>query len=595
MRHLTETTCRQSREMTSVLAFLLIGITLAWGTASPTVAQEQSAAFDYDDIGLRVALWLDKEEGEIYRKGSNIEVGFQTNEDAYAVVYRVDTEGLVTVLWPRSRLDDGFVFGGHEYLLPVTSNRSLQVSNSEGEGFVEAVVSRYPFDLRRLELDFHHENKEESYGFRVAGDPFLALNEVNFAITGLEDSGDYVVTNYVSYYVHAEVDHPRYLCSQCHFEDDTAYDPYRDDCTLEITVDHRWSNSWWNTYGYYPAYYNPVYVYVDPWTWRPWINFWYDPFWRTPNIDVCYWDSPVGVWVDHHYYPGDVTTCWNGGHDRYRPLNPVLSDSPRTKTREYGNVTPMVRERSGGGDRPRGKTVRTPREQGQPPYKGEGPIRRDQPRYEPKERQRTNPGLVLRGGRDNARPSDSGRADVRHVAGDRTRSPRTAPIVRTAGDRRITPTSGGGPGVPATRPGEQRIQRPGSGKGGIIRTVEPRQKETRIWNSERLKKTGSRSQRPERVRPSDSGKRQRTPTRYDGSNTRGGTTAGRKQTSGTAVRKSGQQRNTKSSGTRSGSQGTRSQPTRSNKSGATSSGRSGGSSGRSKSGGGKRGGRVPGH
>ena len=110
MRHLTETTCRQSREMTSVLAFLLIGITLAWGTASPTVAQEQSAAFDYDDIGLRVALWLDKEEGEIYRKGSNIEVGFQTNEDAYAVVYRVDTEGLVTVLWPRSRLDDGFVF-----------------------------------------------------------------------------------------------------------------------------------------------------------------------------------------------------------------------------------------------------------------------------------------------------------------------------------------------------------------------------------------------------------------------------------------------------------------------------------------------------
>ena len=249
---------------------------------SQTQAEQQyEDDFDYSSQSLRVGVWLEgKDDGAVIQKGEKFGVGFQTNQDAYAVVYRIDTEGEVSILWPRSRFDDGFVFGGHEYKLPVAGKRRLVAGGEAGEGFVEAIVSSYPFDLRELELDFHHEYADEPYRFQVAGDPFLAMNEVNFVVTGLEDAGDYVVTNYVSYYVHHKVDHPRYLCNQCHFDDEVAFDPYRDNCTLEITVNHEWDNGWWDNYGYYPVYYQPVYVYTDPWTWNPWVNWWYYPRYR---------------------------------------------------------------------------------------------------------------------------------------------------------------------------------------------------------------------------------------------------------------------------------------------------------------------------
>ena len=208
-------------------------------TAAPTPAAPTPAgteSFDYAAVDLRVAVWTDRAADEVYRKGETMTMGFQTNADAYAVVYRIDTEGRVTVLWPRSRMDDGFVFGGHEYGLPVQGGPALRAAQAEGEGFVEVIVSRYPFDLRALQLDFHHEPVAEPVDFRVVGDPFLAINEVNFAITGLENAEDHVVTNFASYYVHREVDHPRYLCGQCHFDDGPQYDPYRDTCSLNINV-----------------------------------------------------------------------------------------------------------------------------------------------------------------------------------------------------------------------------------------------------------------------------------------------------------------------------------------------------------------------
>ena len=193
-------------------------------------AGDSDKDFDYAAQTLRVALWLDRDEDEIYQRGDEQRVGFQTNEDAYAVVYRIDTDGMVTVLWPRDRLDDGFVFGGHEYRLPGRESAALRINEQEGEGYVQAIVSRYPFDLRALELDFLQDAGGTRVDFRVAGDPFLAMNEVNYAITGLEDAGDHVITNHVRYYVHKRVDHPRYLCMQCHTEDSVRYDPYEGHC-----------------------------------------------------------------------------------------------------------------------------------------------------------------------------------------------------------------------------------------------------------------------------------------------------------------------------------------------------------------------------
>ncbi|MCP4574183.1 MAG: DUF4384 domain-containing protein [bacterium] len=535
--------------------------------AAPALAEESE--FDYEAVGLRAAVWVDKSADEIYRKGEFQTVGFQASEDAYAVVYRIDSEGEVTVLWPRSRLDDGFIFGGHEYGLPMSGDRKLRVSTREGEGFVEAIVSRYPFDLRDLELDFHHEPGAERAGFRVAGDPYLAMNEVNFAITGLEDAGDYVVTNYVSYYVHQEVEHPRYLCNQCHFDDDTAYDPYRDSCQLNITIDHRWGNTWWDTYGYYPVYTSPVYVYTDPWLWRPWVNFWYDPWWRCPPVRGCYWPSTIYTWHDSDWYRGDCNVRYRDGHRRYRPLTPY--DQARTKDREYGRTAPMLAE---------GKATKTGRGSRTSAYEGVKRTRRDNPAIARTVRDQGNGGLRIR----DSYGRTSASSGVRHSAG----GTRTAAGVKT--------TKRGDPGrrtvAPGRTSGTDRMDASRTRSGGSLRTVEPRNKGTRVWSGDRGTTSQQRQERSQQVRPGSSrrsggrdatsttrakGNRSGTNRKSEGVRSGGGSSGGSRGSSKATVRsKSGGSRSSGKSTVRSKSGGSGS-PRSSSKSTVRSGSKSGGS------------------
>jgi len=301
-------------------ALLLSAMALLLTVPGAGLAAEREQWTDYDAQPLRVNIWHDRDEGDVYRRGESVRIHFETKQDAYAVVYRIDASGEVTVLWPRSRMDDGFVFGGHVYNLPSPGAPRIKVGAEDGIEYIEAVVSLYPFDLRGLDLDFHHEREDVSRAFFVAGDPFLAMNEINHEITGLEDPADFVVTNYTNYYVGREVAHPRYMCSQCH-DDDVRYEPYRDTCSIEIHYDYGWYNDWYGRYGYYPVYYYPAYYYVDPWTWSPWVNYWYRPWYRWPGGFAYSWGWDCYVWNYSPYWRGDSWVRYKAGNRRYRPLD----------------------------------------------------------------------------------------------------------------------------------------------------------------------------------------------------------------------------------------------------------------------------------
>lgn len=471
--------------------------------------------FDYSAQTLRVSVWLDRDEDEVYRRGDEQRIGFQTNEDAYAVVYRIDTDGLVTVLWPRDRLDDGFVFGGHEYRLPGREASALRIDESEGEGFVQAVVSRYPFDLRALEIDFLGDD-DARYGFQVAGDPFLAMNEVNYAITGLEDSRDHVIANHTRYYVHRVVDHPRYLCAQCHDGDSLRYDPYEGHCTLQIDYDYGWSNRWYANYGYYPVYCNPVWVYIDPWTWRPWVNFWYDPWyvcapwqgWRG-----AYWDCYT--WYDSPYYRGNCGSRWDGGDRRYRPLNRHGESVAVRKAHEYDTVSRQVaRSRLEPGER-EAMIARRPlagrsglrdsgsrdRSDGSPVSvaRGDKPATRAVERY-PSAGTTRQGGLRIRPDRSGGNAAAGGQpADKptrRHTAaggGQESRLTPVKPVVR--GQDGATPRPGSG----SVRQGDGGANRDADRDG--VRALNPRQRGTRVWNG--TTDRGTRPERPARTRQNE--------------------------------------------------------------------------------------------
>ena len=447
------------------------------------ITPEQPGQLDtpnYDDETLRVNVWLDRGPDEVYRRGDRMDVRFETNADAYAVVYRIDTEGLVTLLWPRGRLDDGFVFGNHEYRLPVTGGERLRTSSTEGIGYVEAIVSRYPFDLRELELDFHHELDADQLNFYVAGDPYLAMNEVNYAVTGLEDASGYAVTNHVSYYVHRQVDHPRYLCNQCHTDGELAYDPYRDTCSIEIHHDYGWQNDWYTTYGYYPVYYQPVYVYVDPWSYRPWVNYWYYPWYRWPGVGVNVWFGGCYDWGYSPYYGGDVY-AYSGG-SRYVPLSKNGGARTKIDDRSRGGSGLTKTQRPGDDVITAMKTrTRVDDVRGVPrgtAYRDVNQTARPRTEFERSAVARSRPGLQIRGRElaDGPRHEAMGSSDHAIRIRGSQRSDRRASDARY--------------GKPTVRTGSRstdlrRTPSTSTTNRRNIKPVEPRNKGTRVWSGRR--------------------------------------------------------------------------------------------------------------
>ncbi len=460
--------------------------------AQDLVAQDrdEELARQYAEQSLRVSLWLDKDADQVYRRGEPVQVTFQANEDAYAVLYHVDVNGKVTILWPTTRYSDGFVFGGHQYRLPSREGDRLRVGDQAGVGYIQAVVSSYPFDLRDLALDFHHENGGHVYDYYVAGDPFLAMNEVNYAVTGLEDPSAYVVTNYASYYVHEKVEHPRYLCFQCH--DDTNYSPYSETCAVNIHYDYGWMNEWWGAYGFYPAYYYPTFYYVDPWTSSSWVNYWYDPWYRWPAVVHYDWRYSCYDWRHSPYWRCDAWTANEQGRRRYTPLDRSTLDRDRgeamTRTKNE-----FVRSERPTDDRLRRMRDRTVTERGgdgglDPRIRDGGPaggtardvtpVARSQARFEPDQRIRTSPGLRVPGTTTASRGRD----------GSGNTGGRTVRTGDAGGRSQGKPDSG----TPSVRPGSRT--RGTDGGRQTIRPVEPRGDTKRVWTNRR--NSGSSGVRP---------------------------------------------------------------------------------------------------
>ncbi len=550
--------------------------------------QSDESAVDYAAQTLRVNVWVDKEADDVYQRGEHVNVFFETNADAYAVVYRIDTEGEVTVLWPRSRFDDGFVFGQHPYHLPASGARQIRAAGESGVGYVEAIVSVYPFDLRDLELDFHHEPTNGSHNFYVAGDPFLAMNEVNFAVTGLEDSAEFVVTNYASYYVHQRVEHPRYLCNQCHFDDDVDYHPYNDHCSVTVHYDYDWGNRWYLSYGYFPVYHYPVYYYVDPWGHSPWVNYWYHPWYRWPSVGIYDWPHHCYSWHHSPYYHGDSWTRYKDGHRRYRPLDKTAGtrhamrkdaghnglvrkkELSQEKTTAMKNRTSLTKKGRTVGE----KNTNNVFANDKTGYRNVKSVERTRVVLrgdKSNQKDRTRGGLRIRDTRTGGKQSNIDRRTGKTIQDPRAKSSVRGKTVNKAKGSMDRST----PGAGQVRDRSRNSERKSSGDRGAIKPVETRKSGSRIWNGGRTAPSSNRKAKPQQVRPDNS--------RRDGSR------SGKKvdRPAGSRRSKPRVESKKKSSSGSSGSRGSKIKPTSRPKSSAGSSQRKSGSSSR-KSGGSSR-------
>jgi hypothetical protein len=302
---------------------------------------------------LAVELWTDRGNGAVYEHAEPIELSARTSDDAHLLVYEIDTQGYVRMIYPTAG-HAGFVQGRATLALPEhDADYELAVQGPEGIGYIVAVASRRPFRdlpwyLRPYDFDADPEDMigapDEEQGItregQVVGDPFVAMERIRRAVMDPELSEADIASAYTSYHVGHRFRYPRYLCNDCHRPDYWAwwptFDPYYATCSVfSFRVNYHW---WWG----WPCWtgYVPYYVYVVRSDCPPYYSGW-------ANVRYSSWDG----WARWN-------SLWGDRVARYKPATPV-SYVPPVKRKDGGYVLPPGERRPPAFRDPSGRTPNT--------------------------------------------------------------------------------------------------------------------------------------------------------------------------------------------------------------------------------------------
>jgi hypothetical protein len=191
---------------------------------------------------------------DLHHRGDRVRLYYRTERDAYVMIFRVDTDGRVQLLFPRNPDEENYGSAGATYSVASYDRSSaFQVDDDPGVGYIFAVASVDPFDYREIAGDGGWDLSSVSDG-RIHGDPRSAMEELVHNLLP-SDYGDFD-THLLPYYVDERYDYPRFVCYDCHTHTPYAYwNPYAGWCgsyTLTIFND---------PYYYYPSYWYPTWYY----------------------------------------------------------------------------------------------------------------------------------------------------------------------------------------------------------------------------------------------------------------------------------------------------------------------------------------------
>ena len=269
-----------------------------------------------------VRLWFRGDN--LFRHGDYPEVYFRTDDDAYVMIVRIDTDGRLEILSPSHADGNQLARAGRTYDVPSYSRGAFRVDDDPGMGYVFAVASWEPFDLRRIAL-----GRSGAYRFagqRIHGDPFIAVQDLADEL--IDDRYGYYAMDHVAYYVNRRYEYPRYLCYDCHgYRSYARWDPYAYRCVnFRIVI--------YNDPYYYPYRYSrgSRVIYVRD-TRRPRYEF-------KGTTSVASTREP---YIDYRFRGDDV--------DRRRPGSPAADPNlpRRTNASNPGATRPGDDVRASGG------------------------------------------------------------------------------------------------------------------------------------------------------------------------------------------------------------------------------------------------------
>ncbi len=211
------------------LLTLMVVAAFLYPPAAGSVTQYNSGR----SAGKGVSLTLDDPVGSVYRAGEEVGVSVRTDSDAYVVVFNIDTDGFVHLLYPEDGKSLRKFSSGRVYEFPEDPDRALVVGGSEGIEFLFALAVENRDYINEQEVRFlaDNENLPEDRKFRLTGDPLLGANRVASQLVRGIAQRPGVTLSFTYFYIDKSVDYPRYLCEDCY---DKGTDPYASGMPLYV-------------------------------------------------------------------------------------------------------------------------------------------------------------------------------------------------------------------------------------------------------------------------------------------------------------------------------------------------------------------------
>jgi hypothetical protein len=436
-----------------MISALLLPLLLS-GSGEPPVATK-------DDPPIQ--LWISNDR--TFLPGDPAKVQVRTEQDGYLLIFHVDPEGYLRVLFPLDPDKDNFVRGGKKYEVRGRGGRDAFEADAKGRGTVYAAVSRDPFRFEGFVLGDHWDYRALAPS-RLSTNPEAELNDLVRRMA--QGSFDYDLLNY------DVVDRASYASDYSSHYYSRSYDSwcYSFSCGgpyygSGISFFFGWP---YRRY-YYDPYYYAYYPYYNP--------FFYNPYYYAPAYYPRYVYPRRYYYYPHHgygygngrYYGGAYTPYRfrgadgvnsdyrNRGYDLRRSINTVYN--PPSAVRDRSVASPARRVIEGpAAELPSGTAQRrlvdnARRVQGRPVE-----ARRARPEDPTRERSAGEPRLIRR--EAEARPAGEGRG-----GGERTReAPRSSDRVRGAEARPAQEPERAARPAPSQDRGGGRSEGRSSGGGG---------------------------------------------------------------------------------------------------------------------------------
>jgi hypothetical protein len=255
-------------------------------------------AAPHDDPPIR--LWINNDRR--FLPGDRAKVEVRTRDDGYLLVFHVDPEGHLRVLFPLDPDQDNFVRGGKKYEIRGRGGReSFEVDNTSGKGTVYAAVSRDAFRFDGFVVGDHWDYRALAPS-RLPSDAEQDLNDLARRVA--QGDFDYDLLNYyVSERVAYRSDYTPYYGS--YYNDPSCY---RFSCSSYYGSPFNVSIGLFFGRPYRRYYYDPYFYAYDPF-YNP---FFYDPYYYAPVYRPRY----VYPYSQYYVYSGYYRDRYY--YDRYR-------------------------------------------------------------------------------------------------------------------------------------------------------------------------------------------------------------------------------------------------------------------------------------